>query len=77
MDLGLAGKVALVTGATKGLGFATATILAQEGAKVVICGRTDVDKHVTRLREVSGRTDSIAGTSADVANDDDILAHYG
>ena len=74
MDLGLTGKVAVVTGATKGLGFATATILAQEGAKVVICGRTNVDNHVARLREVTGRSDSIAGTTADVSNDEDILA---
>ena len=55
MDLGLAGKVALITGATKGLGFATATILAQEGANVVICGRHDVEGHAARLREAGER----------------------
>ena len=36
MDLGIAGRVALVTAASKGLGKATAVALAQEGAKVVI-----------------------------------------
>ncbi len=39
MDLGLKGLCALVTGASKGLGFATAELLAAEGAKVAINGR--------------------------------------
>ncbi len=39
MDLGLDGKVALVTGATSGLGLASAKALAAEGVAVVICGR--------------------------------------
>jgi 3-oxoacyl-[acyl-carrier protein] reductase len=39
MDLGISGKVALVTASSKGLGFASAHALAEEGCKVVICGR--------------------------------------
>jgi 3-oxoacyl-[acyl-carrier protein] reductase len=39
MDLGLHGKVALVTASSKGLGRATAQALSQEGAKVVMCAR--------------------------------------
>ena len=39
MDLGLKGKVALVFGATGGLGGAMATSLAKEGAKVALAGR--------------------------------------
>ena len=39
MDLGLKGKTALVTGASRGLGYATAMSLAQEGARVAINSR--------------------------------------
>jgi 3-oxoacyl-[acyl-carrier protein] reductase len=39
MDLGLKGKVAMVAGASKGLGFAVAKALAQEGAQVSITSR--------------------------------------
>jgi 3-oxoacyl-[acyl-carrier protein] reductase len=42
VDLGIAGRVALVTAASKGLGLASAMALAQEGAKVVICARGEV-----------------------------------
>jgi len=40
MDLGIAGKVALVTAASKGLGFGVAQALAREGAKVAITSRS-------------------------------------
>jgi NAD(P)-dependent dehydrogenase (short-subunit alcohol dehydrogenase family) len=41
MDLKLTGKLALVTGSTKGIGFAIATGLAREGAKVIVNGRSE------------------------------------
>jgi 3-oxoacyl-[acyl-carrier protein] reductase len=41
MDLGIEGRVALVTGASKGLGLGVATALAGEGARVAIASRSD------------------------------------
>lgn len=39
MDLGLTDRVCVVTGSTGGIGFETARLLAEEGARVVVCGR--------------------------------------
>ena len=73
MDLGLRDKVALVTAASAGLGFATAHELVQEGAKVMICGR-DPDRlssAVHKLEQVAGKG-VVRGRVADVANPADI-----
>ena len=56
MDLALQNKVAIVGGASKGLGRACAEVLAQEGAKVAICSRTQADlEHAAReIRDTTG-----------------------
>ena len=56
MDLGLKDKVAVVGGASKGLGRACAQVLAEEGAKVVICSRTaaDLAQAADEIRESTG-----------------------
>jgi 3-oxoacyl-[acyl-carrier protein] reductase len=41
MDLGLRGKVALVSGSSDGIGYAVARSLAQEGARIVLCARRE------------------------------------
>ena len=56
MDLELGGKVAIIGGASKGLGRACALVLAEEGAKVVICSRTkaDLDAAADEIRGSTG-----------------------
>ena len=39
MELGLAGKVAVITGGSEGIGLATARSLGREGARVIVCAR--------------------------------------
>jgi NAD(P)-dependent dehydrogenase (short-subunit alcohol dehydrogenase family) len=53
MNLGLQGKLAVVSGSTAGIGFAIASTLAQEGARVVINGRTEprVTAAVEKIRQ--------------------------
>ena len=41
MEFGLVGKGVIVTGASRGIGFAIAEAFAAEGANVSICGRTE------------------------------------
>ena len=56
MDLEIGGKVAIIGGASKGLGRACAQVLAEEGAKVVICSRTkaDLDAAADEIRGSTG-----------------------
>jgi 3-oxoacyl-[acyl-carrier protein] reductase len=70
MDLGLKGKTALVTGASRGLGFATALLLAQEGARVVINSRDEVKLKASRdqIQQLS-RTEVVAAVG-DVTSQD-------
>jgi len=41
MDFGLAGKVAIITGSSDGIGYAVARALAREGARLVLCARRE------------------------------------
>ena len=75
MDLGLAGKVAIVTGSSRGIGRGIASRLAEEGADVVICARgaggvDDAVRSVTgpgRAVGVVGDVATPAGAAAVVA----------
>jgi len=71
MDLGLKGKTAIVTGSSRGLGFAVADELAREGANVVICGRNSdaVDTAKNKLKEYEGK---VLAVTADISTPDGI-----
>ncbi len=66
MDLGLAGKKALITGSTKGIGRAVAETLLAEGASVAICARSaeDVDAAVAELSSQG----TVVGGTVDAAD---------
>jgi len=68
MNLGLQGKLAVVTGSTAGIGLAIATALSDEGARVVINGRTEarVSAAVEKLR-MRNRGAEFHGVAADLA----------
>jgi NAD(P)-dependent dehydrogenase (short-subunit alcohol dehydrogenase family) len=72
MDLGLAGKAAIVTGGSAGIGRAVASRLAQEGARVVICARRaePLEQAAAGLREDSGG--EVLAVPADVSQDGDV-----
>lgn len=67
-----AGKVAIVTGSTQGLGFAIAKRLCQDGARVMISSRKqeNVDQALKEIRE-EGLGNNVTGTVCHVANKDD------
>src|SRR5262245_64657058 len=62
MDLGIAGKVAMVAAASKGIGRACAEALAAEGCRVSICSRTPTDVPGVEL-----------AVAADVSSADDLV----
>ena len=83
-ELGLKGKIAVITGGSDGLGRATAERLADEGAKVVICARRE--DHLQRVaKDIAARSGAeVIGVRADVSIATDIyelikatLGHFG
>jgi NAD(P)-dependent dehydrogenase (short-subunit alcohol dehydrogenase family) len=67
MDLKIAERLALVSGSTAGIGYAIATALAAEGARVIVNGRTQaaVDAAAARIAATTGRR--VLGFSGDLA----------
>ncbi|HEX9391171.1 MAG TPA: SDR family oxidoreductase [Usitatibacteraceae bacterium] len=79
MDLKLENKLALVSGSTAGIGYAIAAALAQEGADVIINGRTEnaVKEAVARLKAASGgKVRGFAGDLSNAAVADELLRQY-
>jgi 3-oxoacyl-[acyl-carrier protein] reductase len=71
MELGLLGKVALITGGSKGIGLQTAENLVREGAKVAICARNTeaLQSAASRIREQTG--EDVLTIAADVTVESD------
>jgi 3-oxoacyl-[acyl-carrier protein] reductase len=70
MDLNIAGKVALVTGGSRGLGRQAALTLAREGCRVAICARepTGLQRTVEELRQLNS---AAMGVPADVTREEE------
>ncbi|MFC4406925.1 SDR family oxidoreductase [Haloarchaeobius iranensis] len=73
MDLHLDGDAALVTASSAGLGNASATALAREGANVTICGR-DPDRLADAEAEFEGLAGDVLALEADITDPKDIAA---
>ncbi len=72
MDLGIAGKKALVTGGTRGIGYAVAMELAKEGVDVALCAR-DGAAATAAAEEIGKATDvKVVGFQADTGIADDV-----
>jgi 3-oxoacyl-[acyl-carrier protein] reductase len=71
MDLQLTNKIAIVTGSTRGLGFASAAALLAEGCNVTICARGEAGlaEAMAKLRERPGGNERVLAVQADVSTD--------
>jgi NAD(P)-dependent dehydrogenase (short-subunit alcohol dehydrogenase family) len=72
----LAGKTAIVTGATKGIGFAIAEALLDAGAAVLICGRTQesTENAIRKLKEKP--IERVSGKAADVGKPEQVAEFF-
>jgi NAD(P)-dependent dehydrogenase (short-subunit alcohol dehydrogenase family) len=75
MDLGLNGKIAIVTGGSDGLGKAAAMRLAAEGAKVAIASRDQgrIDSTIAEIKTATG-SENLIGISTDVTDESQVIS---
>ena len=72
MDLGIAGKRAIVTGGSRGIGRATARQLLQEGVRVLICARDGAAAEAARDELAAETKGEVHAAQADMAREADI-----
>ena len=73
MDLQLKGKTAVITGATRGIGWAIAECFADEGANVAICAR-NADQVAEAVKKLEAKGVNAFGQAVDIADGDAIKA---
>jgi 3-oxoacyl-[acyl-carrier protein] reductase len=73
MDLGIRGRVAVVSGGSRGIGAATARALAAEGCRVAITSRSaaDIERVAAAIAEETGS--QVLGVSGDMTVEDDVV----
>jgi len=73
VDLGIAGRIAIVTGGSRGIGRGVADALVREGCHVVVCARTEDELQATaeELREKAVGVAEVMAVPADLTRDDD------
>jgi NAD(P)-dependent dehydrogenase (short-subunit alcohol dehydrogenase family) len=69
----LTGRIALVTGASKGMGRSIATILARAGARVIVSSRKQADCEKVAA-EISGKQGQCVGIASDIGDDNTLKA---
>lgn len=75
MDLQLASKRAFISGSTQGIGFAVAAYLAQEGAEIIIHGRTQAKVNMAVERLTASLPGAVVtGIAADLAVQEEVEA---
>lgn len=72
MDLGIKGRSAIVTGASRGIGRETARQFLEEGVRVTICGRNTETLEQTRAELLKATGGEIHAVTADMTKPDDI-----
>ena len=76
MDLGLKGKKAFLAGSSRGLGYATALVLAQEGCQIVLNGRNQdsLEKAAARIKDLTSTgTGFVVGDAAEPGLASDLI----
>jgi len=76
MNLDLTDKIAIVTGASRGLGYATARALVEEGCRVTVCARGEarLNEAEGELRRLAGADGRVVSVAADVSTADGVEA---
>ncbi len=75
MDLSLEGRIAMITGGSRGLGRQIATALGREGCKISICGRDERRVQET-VAELAGAGAEARGSGADVTVEEEAAKFY-